>query len=269
MDGGSTCGGLSVTHHGRADTSSPTLVLLHGLTDSGDCWPDAVRRWEADYHPVTADARGHGNSPRWSDEELAHVGETMRDDAIGVLDGLLAQGVSRPVVVGHSMGGATAWGVAVARPDLIRALVLEDPAVPSEATRDREAFARRQEEALQAACRADLRLREQRDGPWTWPEIEAAPWARAKQQVDERMLATGVVCLETAWPQVWSAISIPTLVVTGTERVIMDAPRRRAVADLANPHITVHVVPDAGHCVRRCNPEGFHEVVDPFLAAVT
>jgi len=54
---------LRVHELGRAD--GPTLVLLHGLSDSGLCWPDAVRRWRHDYRIVAPDARGHGESPRF------------------------------------------------------------------------------------------------------------------------------------------------------------------------------------------------------------
>src|SRR5450756_2522288 len=54
---------LRVHELGRAD--GPTLVLLHGFTDSGLCWSDAVRRWCHDYRIVAPDARGHGESPRF------------------------------------------------------------------------------------------------------------------------------------------------------------------------------------------------------------
>src|SRR5664279_2944588 len=56
-------GVLRVHELGRED--GPTLVLLHGLSDSGLCWPDAVRRWRHGYRIVAPDARGHGESPRF------------------------------------------------------------------------------------------------------------------------------------------------------------------------------------------------------------
>src|SRR5450631_280786 len=58
----------------------PTLVLLHGLSDSGLCWPDAVRRWRHDYRVVAPDARGHGESPRF---DLATSGSNRFDDMVG------------------------------------------------------------------------------------------------------------------------------------------------------------------------------------------
>jgi pimeloyl-ACP methyl ester carboxylesterase len=56
-------------------------------------------------------------------------------------------------------------------------------------------------------------------------------------------------------------------VVTGTGDVILDAGTRQAIEDLRNPHLQVAVVADAGHCVRREQPEAYHALVDPWLAA--
>src|SRR6476661_7368723 len=68
-----TLDGADLTYRwaGSADPAAPTLVLLHGLGDSGDCWPDAVRRWSTDYRVVGVDLLGHGRSPRFAPSELA------------------------------------------------------------------------------------------------------------------------------------------------------------------------------------------------------
>ena len=49
--------------------------------------------------------------------------------------------------------------------------------------------------------------------------------------------------------------------------MILDADTRQAIEDLGNPHLEVAVVADAGHCVRREQPEAYHALVDPWLAA--
>ena len=119
---------LTVHRFGRTEADAPTLLLLHGLTDSGRCWPDAVARWQDDYRVLAWDARGHGESERFTDQELAAgVGETHLADVVDVLETLRDEGTPLPVLVGLSMGGGTAAAVAGARPDLLRATVLEDP----------------------------------------------------------------------------------------------------------------------------------------------
>ena len=62
---------LVVRRHGRpAGTDTPTLLFLHGLTDSGEGWPEAVAHWQDDYSIVTVDLRGHGGSPRFTADQL-------------------------------------------------------------------------------------------------------------------------------------------------------------------------------------------------------
>jgi pimeloyl-ACP methyl ester carboxylesterase len=117
---------LVVHRPGRTDGSGglPTLLFLHGLTGSGEGWPEAVEHWQGGDAIVTVDQRGHGGSPRFTaDQHVEHPGDVMVDDAVALLEQL-----DRPVVVGHSLGGAVGLAATVRRPELVRALVLEDPA---------------------------------------------------------------------------------------------------------------------------------------------
>jgi pimeloyl-ACP methyl ester carboxylesterase len=40
------------------------MLFLHGLTDSGQAWPEAVSHWAGSYAIIAVDPRGHGRSPR-------------------------------------------------------------------------------------------------------------------------------------------------------------------------------------------------------------
>src|SRR5215207_1457327 len=62
---------LVVHWSGPKDVAAPTLVLFHGLGDSGESWPDAVARWSGRYRIAAVDALGHGESPRFTPEQLA------------------------------------------------------------------------------------------------------------------------------------------------------------------------------------------------------
>lgn len=95
------------------------LVLFHGV---GRRWQDMLPlagslagRW----HLHMVDHRGHGHSDRGSSYRVIdHV-----DDGIAVVRTL-----HQPAIIyGHSLGALTAVGIAAARPDLVQAVVLEDP----------------------------------------------------------------------------------------------------------------------------------------------
>ncbi|QZN85129.1 alpha/beta fold hydrolase [Cellulomonas sp. C5510] len=99
------------------------VVLLHGLTDSSACWPTVRHRYDRDGRVVVAlDARGHGGVPL-PDEPF-----TIAALAADAARALRALGTGPALVVGHSMGGVTAEELALTAPELVAALVLEDPA---------------------------------------------------------------------------------------------------------------------------------------------
>lgn len=105
--------------------NGPAVLALHGLT--------ATRRYvfhgsrlvdQAGFRVVEYDARGHGESPPAPTPD-AYTYADYAADAVAVLD---AADVDRAVLVGHSMGSATAVRVALEHPDRVAALVLGAPA---------------------------------------------------------------------------------------------------------------------------------------------
>ncbi|HEX2705201.1 MAG TPA: alpha/beta fold hydrolase [Candidatus Lustribacter sp.] len=203
------------------------LVLLHGLTDSGPCWADAVARWAPAYQVIAWDARGHGESPRFSPGELeTGVGLTHLADAVAMLEGLAERGLPRPILVGHSMGGGTAAAVCASRPDLVRAAVLEDPALGffrREARLGADSVKQdRIDEARRVRVDLDGAIRQGRLDFPGWPACEIAPWALAKAQTDVAMLEDDLITVPWPWREVTRGIAVPTLLVTGDHEVIFD-----------------------------------------------
>lgn len=100
----------------------PGIVLLHGLMGTARTWAP-VARWLTGYGRVVGlDARGHGASP--------HRGGGWRteDFAADVAELIETHELAPAVVIGHSMGGLHAWMLAARRPELVRAIVVEDMA---------------------------------------------------------------------------------------------------------------------------------------------
>jgi pimeloyl-ACP methyl ester carboxylesterase len=258
---------LVVRRHGRPPGTAPTLLLLHGLTDSADGWADALERWKDGYAIVTVDQRGHGGSPRFTPQQLAaHPGEQMVDDAVALLEQL-----DRPVVVGHSLGGAVALDVGVRRPDLVRGLVLEDPAPlsPGESVHDpdrgREFLANL---APSRAVSDDEDLYRLRKGTHPdWPDSELLPTGKAEQQMDVRYLEHGEWKPLSVWPELFERLTVPTLVVSGdrADELCVDEAMEGGLSQIGNSAVTLTRVAGAGHCVRRDRTEGYHRVVDRWL----
>jgi pimeloyl-ACP methyl ester carboxylesterase len=118
---------------GSDSGDGPLVLVLHGLTATRRYVFHGSRTLERSGHRVIAyDARGHGESdpaPESGDYRYAEYA----DDAVAVLD---TAGVDRAVLVGHSMGAATAVRVALLHPERVAGLVLGAPAHLGRPSRD-------------------------------------------------------------------------------------------------------------------------------------
>jgi pimeloyl-ACP methyl ester carboxylesterase len=260
---------LFVRRAGRNDPGAPAMLWLHGLTDSGAGWPGAERHWGERYAIIAPDQRGHGESPRFTSEQLeGHPGDVMVDDAVAILEQLEAP----PVVVGHSLGGAVALAAAVRRPDLVRSIVLEDPAPlgPHDVQRDPARgleFLAGVRDSLAAATDEELFATRRKAHP-DWPEDELLVTGKAEQQMDLEYLAHGDLKPSPRWPELFAEVEVPTLVVSGDDMaaVCITDDHERGIMQAGNVHVRVVRVPGAGHCIRREQPQGFYAAVDGFLA---
>jgi lipase len=108
--------------HRYGPTRPPQILAVHGLTGHGLRWQTLATKHLPDVAIVAPDLIGHGRSS-WA-------APWSIDANVEALAALLDAEADGPVVVvGHSFGGAIALNLAAARPDLVSALVLLDPAV--------------------------------------------------------------------------------------------------------------------------------------------
>ena len=114
---------LTLHYEDDGDPGAPPILVLHGITQSTATWGWLVPHLAADHRVVRLDFRGHGRSGR-TPGAYRFTGYVA--DATAVCEQVLGQPA---VVVGHSLGGGTAAGLAQTRPDLVRGVVLEDPAI--------------------------------------------------------------------------------------------------------------------------------------------
>ncbi len=98
------------------------MLAIHGLTGHGQRWQRFAAEHLSDLPFAAPDLLGHARSS-WA-------APWTIDANVGALAALLDEQADAAVlVVGHSFGGAVALHLAAARPDLVSALVLLDPAV--------------------------------------------------------------------------------------------------------------------------------------------
>lgn len=237
------------------------LVALHGVTDDGGCFAPVLGAWTAGRTVLTVDARGHGRTPLGPPPFTVAA---LAADVAAVIDAELG----RPVVVlGHSMGGLVAEELALARPDLVVALVLEDPAwrvtedvgprgVPSGIADWIRTATSTPAAELEAGNRAE--------NPG-WSDAEHTTWSASKARLDPRLAEIDHDWRARPWVEALADLAVPvTLVAAGDGASAMPPGSADRAAALLGPLLTL-VRTDVGHSVRRDAPD---VVADAVLEAL-
>src|SRR5699024_1927066 len=200
-------------------------------------------------------------------DPFAAVAEHFEGDLAQIINA--APGGLPVIVLGHSFGGAVAAHVARRNPQLIDALVLEDPALLTEAQAQRY---------LDDAPHLVARMRKQGAAPAqaihnlmpnypAWSTAEYTGWAQAKALVDPNLLATGVVGTTVSGryeEDILPNLAMPTLLLSGDGHgVLFDALRMDRA--LTSPVVEGMIISGASHTVRRDKSAEFFAAVDSFL----
>src|SRR5262249_49423314 len=95
--------GLTIAAQEWGNPNGPEILFVHGFSQSHLSWIKQVTSDLAkDFHMVTYDLRGHGNSDKPFEAERYRDSKAWADEAQAVMD---ATGLKRPVLVGWSYGG--------------------------------------------------------------------------------------------------------------------------------------------------------------------
>lgn len=115
--------GLRLVYDVAGAPDAPPMVLLHALGESRADWAPVLPRFAQQYRVYAVDQRGHGDS----DRPGSYSFDALAADAVALLDAL---GLTDVLLVGHSMGGIVTYRTALARPDLVTRIVVEDAPPP-------------------------------------------------------------------------------------------------------------------------------------------
>jgi pimeloyl-ACP methyl ester carboxylesterase len=254
-------------HHEVAG-SGPAVVLIHeGIADSrmwDPQWPSYTSR----FRTLRYDMRGFGETPLppgpWSNAE----------DLIGLLEEV---GIARAALVGVSLGARVALEVALARPDLISALVLVGAALPHEPSDDMRRYWEEEERLFlegDADGAAELTVRfwvvgAGRDEEDVDPDVRRRVfemqrrayqhWTGVGEEVDERKLVPDVA--DRA-----GEVRAPVLLIVGEhDRAACHETAERLAQEI--PGARLERMAATAHAPSLERPAEFDALVVPFLEA--
>ena len=108
------------TYYEQAGEGTPAFVFVHGWCCDHTFFEPQYQHFGALGSVTSYDLRGCGRSDRPEDYEVA----TLAEDLAWLCEEL---GISKPVVVGHSLGGVVGLELAAAHPSVPGAVVAVDP----------------------------------------------------------------------------------------------------------------------------------------------
>ena len=241
----------------------PPLLIAHGLFGSARNFHTIAGKLAARRRVIAVDMRNHGGAP-WGEAGYAEMAADLAD-AVERLAG------GRARVLGHSMGGKAAMGLALSRPELVAALIVADIA-PLD-------YRHSHSDAIRAMRSVDLeRVRRRSDAePVLAEAVPEKPMrlfllqnlviedGRARWRINLEGLDEGMDRL-TGWPGDWPEDSYdgPALFLHGgaSDYVPPEShPRIRALF----PEAEIEALEGAGHFLHAEKPDAFVEAVDRWL----
>ena len=244
--------------------AGPALVFSHGLLMDHRMFAPQVAAFRDRWRCIAWDERGHG-ATAMPGQCAPFSYYDSANDLIALLDHL---GVERAVLVGMSQGGYLSLRAALTHPERVRALVLidtqalkEDPAkMPAHAA----VVARWSQYGLDADMAVGLEqtiLGQGWDGAAQWKQIWRAMDVTNLQQAFATLDARDDISNRMA------EITVPALVIHGTQDRAITPDRARAMAD-ALPRAQWVDIEGAGHAPNLTHPEPVNAAMQAFLGSL-
>ncbi len=240
------------------------LLFVHGFPLSRGAWQKQVDAFASSHHVIAPDLTGFGESP-------GKPGPATMAQFAADLHTLLQQLETGPVVlIGHSMGGYVALAFARQFPEMLRGLVLVGTRAGADTP---EAAAGRRTTAEKVKAEGTQSVIDTMTPKMLAPGNQDPNMANQVRSFMASATSAGVIgaLLGMAERPDSTAIlptlslSVPTLVVTGSEDALIPPAESEKMAQLI-PGSRLNVIPNAGHLVAFERPEEFNRALKEWLA---
>ncbi|SDK05699.1 alpha/beta fold hydrolase [Nonomuraea jiangxiensis] len=248
---------------GRFESGAQAAVVLalHGHFGRGRNFAPLAVALAPRYRVIALEQRGHGHSDR-GDGDFSQ--DAYVADAAAFLRGL---GLGPVVVLGHSMGGVTAFRLAARHPGLVRALIVEEGGALNRRPDiqhpilDVTGWPRRA--PTLAALRHAIEAQGIPDASYFLESAVEHPdgWGLLFDYDD--MMASQEALIGDWWPD-WLGSTCPALLIHGLDSFILPTAMARQMAE-RRPGTVLRELPGCGHWAHDDAPATFAATVREFL----
>ncbi|NQV79721.1 MAG: alpha/beta hydrolase [Alphaproteobacteria bacterium] len=260
--------------YGDRLSTKTAVFCLSGLTRNSKDFHRLALRMAAERRVVALDYRGRGQSDYDQNPQNYQPETYVRD----VLDLAAVTGVHRAIVIGTSLGGLVAMGLAVARPTLLAGVVMNDigPEIPAAAIARIGSYAGKDEsygswaEAV-AECKTRYGLAHPGKSDADWDDLTHDSFVeKAGRIVPDYDIRIAKARPNGPPPDLWALFgalaNVPVLAIRGDLSDVLTAATFAKMADV-KPDLIRVTVPNCGHNPVLDEPE-VRAALAPFVARI-
>lgn len=257
----------------------PLMLMLHGFPEFWYSWRHQIPEFARNYKVVAVDLRGYNESDK-PVEQSAYGLSILVEDIKGIIQGL---GYDCCILVGHDWGGAIAWSVGYAYPELVERLIILNvphPAKFSEGLRTLPQLLKSWYILLfqipvlpewilsQSNCAVLARLlRQTTTSPTTFPPEAIAAYRQAAAKPGA--LTAMVNYYRNLWQsnifkQEWEILQPPTLLIWGEKDVALGKELTLGTQTYVRD-LQIRYIPDCSHWVQQERPQLVNQYIREWL----
>jgi 3-oxoadipate enol-lactonase len=252
------------SYEAAGDHASQPLVFLHGIGGAARAWRGQLNAFGDRYLAIAWDMPGYGGSAPLPVVSIFALADALRDF-------LLQVGATKPILVGHSIGGMIVQQLLSKSPDLARAIVLAQTS-PAFGKPDGDWQKTFIDARLGPLDRGETlaSLAPSLVGELVGDDPDIGGMALARDCMaavpEKTYRATMLALMGFDLRHALKDIAMPTLVLSGSKDNNAPAPMMAKMASYI-PSAEYIEIEGAGHLVNLERPKAFNAALDQFLKA--
>jgi pimeloyl-ACP methyl ester carboxylesterase len=225
-------------------SDKPAVLLLHGFSENNQIWQQQLDALSEQFYVIAPDLPGTGPTPMTTPLSI----ESMAEHAY---DRLETEGISRAVVIGHSMGGYVALALAEKYPSLVQGLGLFHSTAAADTEEKKEA--RRKSISMIEKYGNEAFVKQ------TMPNMFSPAFKKQHPEAIESYIQMCLQCPQASQigyyeammqrpdrTAVLSSLSVPALFVIGKDDTAI--PMQSVLPQVSQPRISsIYIFEDTGH----------------------
>ncbi len=125
---------LNLEHFSEFNPQKKSILFLHGFTGKAADWKDSANNIDNKFNKIALDLIGHGKSSSPAEIDYYKI-ESIIEQVEHIITHL---GLKKIILCGYSMGGRAALRFALAKPELVSALIIESTSAGIKNQKERE-----------------------------------------------------------------------------------------------------------------------------------